>query len=486
MSPWSGSVLCDSSSPFAAWKFWVKLAPEYCYSGSPLKPAWGSGVDEYWLPPAKITGEQTRSYWNEGGAWWEFPVNAPPSPVDRGQSIMFPTGQLGYRSAHQLVPIEGRRASSGSFDFDFMPDIGGLLLWWAMGATSATTLTADATPTLYGPAIWANGVALVGLANPTNPSVLLIRLADATAAAASSTIRIVGTDINGNAVTETLNIQQSTLDVSGDYYTRYVYATLTSITITGLTVGGAALCTVFAYNSITHTFSMYDTQPTFKMEEYGLPHSTTGSSFFHRGMICTSLSLAFDAAAPEGIMAESADFVGIYPVTGSPTCTRPRLPLLAPMAAWTCAISTGGAAYRKARGGEIAFDTGAHSHEVAIGTQDPFGPVWGPRDLTLTLRVNAEDATELGWIENQTVNNLSIVFTSPYRISGTTYFSLTLDMTRAYIESLSDSESEDLMETELVLRPITDETLNAAGLPREIMTATLVNQVISYAGYDGS
>jgi len=431
---------CDYSSPFAAWKYWIKLAPEYCYSGSPAKPSWATNV-------------------------------------------ILPTGQLGYRSLHQLVPIEGRRRTAGTIDFDFMPDIGGLLLWWAMGSVSSTP-TADASNPLRVAAVWADGTQFA-VTNPTVPAALSITLAGTTVANANATIVIVGTDINGEAITETLTIQQSAgaVDVDGDYYTRYVYATVTGITITGVTVAGAATCAVNGYNYTTHTFSMYDTQPTFKMEEFGLPSSTSGSSHFHRGLICSSFSLAFDAAAMEGIMAESLEAEGMYPITGSPTCARPRLPVLAPMAAWTCAISRGGSAYRKALGGEISLDTGASSHEVATGTQDPFGAVWGPRDLTLTLRVNAEDASEFGWLENQTVSNISIVFTSPYRISGDTYYSLTLAMTRAYITSHTDSESDDLIQTELVFNPIVDEEDNVAGLDREIMTATLVNQVISYAGY---
>lgn len=482
MSP-SGSVVCASSDPVPAWKYWVKLAEEDCYSGSPPKPGLGDDVDEYWLPPSRITGEQTRRYWNEGGAWWEIPINAPPAFRGLDQSIMFPTGQVGYRSMHQLVPIEGRRASTGSFDFDFMPDIGGLLLKWAMGAVSSTP-QADAGNVLRAAATWTNAASFV-VTNPTAPAALQVTLAGTTGANAGATIYFVGTDINDAAITETLTLQETSgTNVNGDYYTRYVYKTVTSVTITGVNPG-TATAAVNGYNYTTHTFSMYDTQPTFKMEEFGRPHSGTSNSFFHRGMICTSLSLAFDAAAAEGIMAESIDSVGIYPISGSPTSSRPRLPLLAPMAAWTCSISRAGTSYLKARGGEITLDTGAHSHEVAVGRQDPYGAVWGPRDLTLTLRVNAEDTTELGWMEAQTVSDLAIVFTSPYLISGTTYYSLTLDINRAYIESMSDSESEDLVETEITFRPITDETLNAASLASEIMSATLVNQVISYADYAG-
>lgn len=122
-------------------------------------------------------------------------------------------------------------------------------LWVAYMITGSvpTITTVPVSPTSKLTSTAVSGSPLSLSTQPVAPGEMLIFAFSGTAVA--GTVAVSGTDINGNALSETVTIPASN---SGNYYTQNVYKSVSAsgITITGLTAGSITITGVFGYQYV--------------------------------------------------------------------------------------------------------------------------------------------------------------------------------------------------------------------------------------------
>lgn len=130
-----------------------------------------------------------------------------------------------------------RIATIDKFDQDAYPETS-LLFWHMIVSSSPVVTTLPATPTVLKASTAVSGGPFSLTSQPLAPGQVLQFVT--TSVGASGTIVITGTDINGNAQTETLTIPNV---AAGTYYSAYVYKTVGSsgVAFTGLTSGSVAI-----------------------------------------------------------------------------------------------------------------------------------------------------------------------------------------------------------------------------------------------------
>jgi hypothetical protein len=122
-----------------------------------------------------------------------------------------------------------------------------LWLGYMLTGSLPTVTTVPASPTSKLASTAVSGSPLSLTTQPVAPGEMLIFAFTGTSVA--GTVAVSGTDVNGNAQSETVTIPASN---SGNYYTQNVYKTVSAsgITITGLTAGSITITGVFGYQYV--------------------------------------------------------------------------------------------------------------------------------------------------------------------------------------------------------------------------------------------
>lgn len=393
--------------------------------------------------------------WNIGGngggatGWRDVPVVPGSIRINPTETAIFPSYVSGNRELNQQAPVGGLFEVPGSFEMPVIPEL--MYPFWVgvMGGTPSNAETAGSA------ALASTAFASVATLDtqPNGTEQLKFVISSSTAASAAS-INIIQ-----NATTvETITIGTSASSVDGDYYSKGAYDGSTNaitFTVAGTVTAGTVVISGVDY--VTGTFTMGTGNPSYRIEEGGQPKSATDSSYY-TGVALRDIVLSFDKTANDGLLMATTNFMSQFPTSAtSGTFGNDANLYYRVFAGWTATITKDGAAFDKATGMELTIDGGTELFQVASGDQNPAGLNKGPQQLTMSLSMIAEDATEWNDFIGQTEGDYTITFTSPYNIVDTTKWSIVLELTRAYIETYTPTiQQNNLFGADLAFRTIRD------------------------------
>lgn len=421
----------------AAWERFVRLAIEPSYAGAPAAGPW-----------------------TELGAYFAAPTTSPIGSLRHVAQRIRTIGTHGRRTSDQMAPIPASRRAEGSLDFPFAGDFGGALLLAAFGATAGGVETADPGDFLAAPkAFEVDGSTSFSLAvQPDGGAVLVFTVVNVNIA---GTITVVGTSMDGEDISEIINIAITI--AAKNYFTQKSFATVgvLGVTVAGPTNALAGTIDVSGIQKVVHTFSLADTQPSLRVEEYGDPGAGSGQSWLFGGLLVNSMGLTFDASVDDGLLVVSPSFVGQYPESAAQSTYQ--IPFRRAYPAWTATAQRDGAPYARLLQATINMNLGAILRRTAQGSESPQQPVFGARQIQGSMRILTEDAVEYDQFDGTTVVPFDLTFTTPYKIgnSPADVEVLQLVMSEMYLETYEVTEGEEAVEVNLGFYMKENATTNA-------------------------
>lgn len=393
--------------------------------------------------------------WNIGGngggatGWRDLPVVPGSVRFEPTETVIFPEIATGKRAKNQQPPIGGLQAVTGSLEMIAFPELLYPILYGVMGAVADVETAGTAAK---------SSVAFASLATldaqPDGTEVLKFVIASSTAASGAS-INIIQ-----NAVTvETITIGTSASTVDGDYYSQGAYdGSVNAITFSVAGTVTAGTVVVSGVDSVANTFTWGNTNPSFKIEEAGQPRSATNSSFY-TGAVFKTTTLAFDRTASDGLVTISADLGGTkFPSSATAgTFANAAALYYKPLAGWTCTATKDGAAFDKITNLSLVLEGGTELFTVSSGDQDSAGKSYGMQEVTGSIGILPEDATEWNDFIAQTEADYTLTLTSPFNIVDSTKWTIVIELTKFYMETYAeDVQQNNLFGASLGFRTVED------------------------------
>jgi len=391
--------------------------------------------------------------WNIGGngggavGWRDIPVVPGSVRINPIETAIFAQYAAGKRPINQQAPVAGGYSVEGSFEMPVYPEFIYPFFRTVMGGVSNVETAGAAAK---------SSVAFASLATldtqPNGTEVLKFVIASSTAASGAA-INIVQ-----SAVTqETITIGTSASSVDGTYYSKGAYDGSTNaitFTVAGTVTAGTVV--VSGVDKVTNTLTLASTNPTMKIEEAGQPKSAT-NSMFYTGAVFRDLILNWDITALDGLLMATTNFMSQFPAAATAgTYDNDPKNYSFPFAAWTCSLTKGGAAFDKLVSASLTINGGSELFKIASGAQNPDGVSYGGQEVFGTLTVLPEDATEWNDFVGQTVADYHIVFTSPNYIVDTTPYTITIELSEAYIETYTENAQAQMFGADMAIRTTDD------------------------------
>lgn len=379
--------------------------------------------------------------WNIGGngggatGWRDIPVIPGSVNINPKEAQIKPTYAAGKRAMNQQAPVPGAYSVDGSFEMPVYPELIDPFLEAVLGSDSRT-------PTAGAAALASTLFASVATLDtqPDGTEQLKFVIASSTASS-SATI-----DIIQNAVTvETITIGTSASSVDGDYYSKGAYdGSVNAITFT---VGGtvtSGTVVISGIDSNSNVFTLGNTNPSLKVEEAGQPRSASNSGYY-TGVVIPTLQFNFDRTALDGLLMSTATLEAQF-VADAAAGTYGNDPKLYyhPLGGWTASITKDGSAVEKLQSADFTIAGNSHLFPVASGAQNPSGATYGAAEVTGTLNIIPEDATEWNEYVGQTVQDVHLLFTSPNNIVDSTKWTILFEFSELYIEDYQENVVNDM------------------------------------------
>lgn len=391
--------------------------------------------------------------WNIGGngggatGWRDAPVIPGSVNINPKEVPIFAQYAAGKRAINQQAPVPGAYSVEGSFEMPVYIELIDPFLEAVLGADSRTPTagTAALASTLYA------SVATLDT-QPDGTEVLKFVVASSTAASAAVI------DIIQNAVTvEQINIGTSGTSVDGDYYSKGAYdGSVNAITfsVAGTVTAGTVVISGVDSNSVVH--SATTTSPSLTIEEAGQPRSATSSGFYN-GVVIPTLSFTFDRTALDGLLMATATMEAqfVADATAGTYANDPKQ-FYHPLGGWTASITIDGVAYERLSGADFEIDGGNHLFAIASGAQNPSGANYGGQQVTGTLNIIPEDATDWNKYVGQTVNDVHLTFTSPNNIVDSTPWTMLFEFSELYFEDYQENVTNDMFGAAIAFRTTDD------------------------------
>ncbi len=391
--------------------------------------------------------------WNIGGngggltGWRDLPVIPGSVNINPVETQVFMQNAAGKRAMNQQPPVPGAYDTTGSFEMSVIPELIYPILRSVMGGVANVETAGSAAQA---------STAFASLATlstqPDGTEMLKFVIASSTAASAATI------DIVQSAVTvETITIGDNVGSVDGDYYSKGAFdGSVNPITFT---IGGtvtAGMVTVSGVDFVTNTFTMAATNPFMKLEEAGQPKSASNSGFYTGGLF-KDITLSFDRTAADGLWMATTNFASkFFAAATAGTWANDAALFYHPLGAWTASLTKDGSAFDKAVSVDLLIDGGTEPFSVASGDQDIAGASYGPQQVTPTFTILPEDATEWDDFVGQTEADYTLIGTSPQNIVDSTKWTITIEMTKLYLETYVENAQNAQFGAELGTRTIED------------------------------
>lgn len=391
--------------------------------------------------------------WNIGGngggvtGWRDLPVIPGSVNINPVETQVFMENAAGKRAMNQQPPVPGAYDTTGSFEMPVIPELIDPILKAVMGGVARVETAGSA-------ALASEAFATVATLDtqPDGTEVLKFVIASSTAASGAA-INI----IQSAATIETITIGDNAGTVNGDYYSKGAYdgsAAAITFTVEGTVTGG--MVTISGVDFVTSIFTMANTNPPMKLEEAGQPKSAANSGFYAGGLF-KDVTLSFDRTALDGLWMATTNFASkFFAADTAGTYANDAAQFYHPLGAWTASLTKGGSAFDKAVNVSLLIDGGTVPFAVASGDQDIAGASYAGQQVTPAFTILPEDATEWDDFVGQTEADYHLIATSPQNIVDSTKWSITIEMTRLYLETYVENPQNAQFGAELGTRTIED------------------------------
>ena len=392
--------------------------------------------------------------WNIGGngggatGWRDVPVIPGSIRINPTEEQIFAQYAAGKRAMNQQAPVPGAYSVEGSFEMPLFIELIDPFILAVLGSDSRVETAGSA-------ALASTAFASVATLDtqPDGTEQLKFVIASSTDASAAA-INIIQ-----NAVTvETITIGTSASSVDGNYYSKGAYDGSTD-TIT-FTVDGTVtlgMVVVSGVDFVTTTFTLGTTNPSYKIEEAGQPRSASNSGFY-TGVVVPTLQWVYDRTALDGLITVTAAMMSQF-VTDAAAGTFANDPanFYHPLGGWTASLTLGGSAYEKVQSADYTIGGMTALFPISSGNQDPSGATYGASEMSGTLTILPEDATEWAIYVGQTVSDIHLTYTSPQNIVDSTKWSVLFEWTKLHLETYVEGAGADgLINAALGFRTIED------------------------------
>jgi len=393
--------------------------------------------------------------WNIGGngggatGWRDLAVIPGSVNITPTETQIFMTNAAGKRAMNQQPPVPGAYDTAGSLEMPVIPELIYPIFRSVMGGVSNAETAGSA-------ALASTAFASVASLDtqPDGTEVLKFVIASSTAASGAA-INI----IQNAATVETITIGDNVGSVDGDYYSKGAYdgsANAITFSVDGTVTSG--MVTISGVDYVTNTFTMANSNPTMKIEEAGQPKSASNSAYY-TGAAFKDITLNFDRTAADGLLMATPTFASKFPaMAAAGTYANDAALYYHPLGGWTASLTKGGAAFDKVQSASLVIDGGTVLFPVATGDQNPAGASFADQQVSGTFTILPEDGTEWDAFVGQTVGDYHLVFTSPSNIVDSTKWTITIEMTKLYLETYEENAQEGMFGADLGIRTIDDAT----------------------------
>ncbi len=366
------------------------------------------------------------------------------------QAVIYPAPAVSNRSMNPASPIAGAdEPDMGSLEMIFYPD---MLLLPFKGVFGSMTPTETPGTAALAAATFKGMTAQALDTEPTSTERLEFTIASSTAASGAS-IQI----LEGGTLVETVSIPDSGSSVDGVYTSLGNHAAAITITTVGTVTAGTLAVNGVA--STSYAFTVADTLVSFAIEQMARPEAAalTDSEFFP-GCVFPSLELNFDRSDTEGILAVTVTINGLWPVVAtSTTFDNAAAQFFKPFAAWYATVQIDDVDWCEVESATITLTPNVNLYAVACGSKQPDNAKLGFFEVTGSLTIipsdpNADDR----WTQykNVTEAKLNIIFTSSQFVSGSTPYSLDLELPQFSIEEYARAVGNELDTADLTIRGV--------------------------------
>jgi hypothetical protein len=391
--------------------------------------------------------------WNIGGngggstGWRDVPVIPGAVRINPTESQIFAQYAAGKRATNQQAPVPGAYNVEGTFEMPLYIELVDPFIYGVLGSVSRVETAGAAAK---------SAVAFASLASldtqPDGTEQLKFVIASSTAAS-SAAINI----IQSGATVETITIGTSASNVNGTYYSKGAYdgsSNAITFSVDGTVTSG--MVTVSGVDYVTSTFTLGNTNPSFKIENAGQPRSASNSGYY-TGLVIPTLQFAFDRTALDGLIMATATMMSQF-VTDASAGSFGNDPknYYHPLGAWTASITKDGAAYERLQSADFTINGNTSLFPVSSGNQNPSGATYGPAEMTGTFNIIPEDATEWGIYVGQTVQDIHLTFTSPNYIVDSTAWSVLFEFSELHLETFQEGVAETMFNAALGFRATDD------------------------------
>lgn len=391
--------------------------------------------------------------WNIGGngggatGWRDAAVVPGSVRINPKEMQIFSQYAAGLRATNQQAPVPGAYEVTGSFEMPLFIELVDPFIRACLGSVARTPTAGDA-------ALSSTAFASVASLDTQPDGTEVLKFVIASSSGASSAAINI---IQSGATQETITIGSSGSSVDGDYYSKGAYdgsSNAITFSVDGTVTSG--MVTISGIDSVSSVFTLGTTNPTLKIEEAGQPRSATNSGFY-TGVAVPSLNFAFDRTALDGLIMCTAELESQFVAdTTAGTYDNDPKNYYHPLGNWTASITLGGSAYEKLQSADFTITGNTHLFPVASGAQNPSGAMFGPAEVTGTLNIIPEDATEWGYYVGQTVSDVHLTFTSPNNIVDSTAWSVLFEFSELYVEDYQENVANDMFGAALTFRTTDD------------------------------
>lgn len=380
---------------------------------------------------ADVASPATKGDWHIGGnggganGWLDLPISKDTDGLQFHPPLIYPTPAAGNRAMNTADPVAGAYVPElGSLPFFVYPELIDRILRAVMGGVSrvATAGVAALASTAFA------SVATLDT-QPSTLEQLKFVIASSTAATGAA-INIIQ---NGVTV-ETITIGTNAGTVNGTYYSQGAYngsVNAVTFSITGTVTSG--MVTVSGVTKNTNTFTWATTNPTLAIEQGGRIEAGSGNSEYFTGVIVPQMSLSYDRSAPDNLLTGEMTLHGMNRAAATQTTFQNSMAgFYKPIAGWTGAFSIDAVANLELAAATLNFNNNNEIFAVSSGNQKASGAIEGEYEVMGELQMLPGDASRHTDFINATNRTLVLVFTTPYFITGTTPYTITMTFTRVF------------------------------------------------------
>lgn len=401
-------------------------------------------------------GEEWNIGGNGGGAngWMDLPVSKDTDGLQPKSTIIFPTTQAGVRSMNTADPVAGAYpVELGTLPIYFYPELVDRILYATFGSVQRV---AEAGTAAQASTSFASLATLTTQSDGTE--VLKFTIADSDDAD-TAVISI----IQGAVVQESITIGTSATTVDGVYYSKGAYkgtgtggATI-SFTTSGTVTNGNVV--VAGVDYITNTFTQGTTNPSLVIEQGGRQEAGSGNSEYLTGVIIPTLQITFDRSATDNLLMLEPTFQGLFGSSATAGAyANDATEYYRPLAGWTGAATIDAVANYEIVSANITIAPNTEVYQVASGSQNPYGKIEGEFEVFGTMTLIPAGETRWDDYRDSTPRTLVLTFTTPFYLVDTDAWTVTLTMTRVFLEDYTRNRQSMVQGAEIAFRGVYNST----------------------------